>query len=714
MVQQEATTGRDARGADDGVVAGGPRSTTARVGELPSRAPLSPQFSASIAWATSFGVLVAVNRLTVPDGQDLGLVFTAAGVAFLWLLARPATVTAMSTTLGAMILVQGLALTVTDTPPALAVPLVASTALQSLACVLLVRRWVPGVLGTGGTGSLHTPAALTRGVAAVGLGTAGAAAVGLLLAVALGERPDLVEAIVWWGRNLTGLVLVGILGHLAWERLDQRRRGVPPATTGERGGTAEAVALAALSLAASLLAFSQDVLPMVWMLVSLGVWAATRFSTLGAVAHTAVLGCVALVMTRAGQGPFDALADDEQAALVTEVFLLVQLLTVLAVATGRDRRDALSAELDRLHAETAARAELLDTMTEAMAEGLVVSDADGAVVRSNAAADRLVGRAPAHGRQHVDEVVLHHADGTPVSAAEHPSHQVLRTGPWGPADLTLVSEDGEQRILAVTAAPLNGGQTLGRRRGAVVVYRDVTEHRRAMQRLAEFAAVAAHDLRNPLTALRGWLDLALDTLQDDPDGAVVARACTALERARSSTDRLRDLVSDLLAQATAEGGQLHPRPMVLDGADGLVRTVALDLEDELGLDLDLRVGPVPPVLADADLVRQLLVNLMGNAVKYVTPGATPCLEVDGARLGDRVEIRVSDRGIGVPAEDRELVFERFHRAHGDDPAYIGSGLGLSICRTIVTRHGGTITCHAREDGPGTTFALDLPAAGEMH
>ena len=448
-------------------------------------------------------------------------------------------------------------------------------------------------------------------------------------------------------------------------------------------------------------------------------WAASRLSTLAAVAHTAFVGFAALVLTRAGDGPFHALGSEQSAALVTEMYLLVLLLTVLAVATGRDRRDALAADLDRLHAQTAARADLLATTTESMTEALVVSDARGGVVRSNAAAADLAGSAPRAGADHVAEMPLRRRDGTALPEDEHPSRQALEVGAVGPVDLTLTRPDGEERILAVTAAPLGGGQARRQHHGAVVVYRDVTEHRRAMQRLAEFAGVAAHDLRNPLTALRGWLDLALDMLQDGSDEAAVARAAAALERARSSTDRLRDLVSDLLAQASAEGGQLDLRPVVLDGADGLVRAVALDLEDELGVDLDLRVGAVPPVLADAELVRQLLVNLMSNAAKYVAPGATPCLEVDGALHraphGDRVEIRVRDRGIGVPAEDRELVFERFHRAHADDPGYSGSGLGLAICRTIVNRHGGTISCHAREDGPGTTFVLDLPAAaGDMH
>lgn len=713
VVQQEGTGRGPAPGTESAVAPRGAARSTRDDRGLSTgagRASLSRRLLVGAGWATAFGLLVLVNRASVPEGGTFGLVVAAAGVAFLWLLSTTPTVPAMSGCLAAIAVVQACALTLAQTPATLAVPLVLTTVTQSLACVVLVRRWVPGVLGTGGAGSLHTPVALVRGIGAVVLGTFGAAVLGLGLALALGERLDAVEALVWWGRNLTGLVLVGILGHLVWERLDQRRRRASPPVAVVRGGSVEAAALVAASVGAYALAFGQQTLPLAWVLISLGVWAATRFSTLFAVAHTAVLGTAAIALTRAGEGPFSRAGDAELAALVTEMFLLLLLLTVLAVATGRDQRDALTAELDHLHAQTTARAELLDTMTESMAEALVVSDADGAVVRINAAARTMLGHAPRLGEQHTAAVPLHHLDGAVVAERDHPARRVLSEGRVAAQDLTIERVDGEQRILAVAAAALSGGQELGERRGSLVVYSDVTQHRRAVQRLAEFAGVAAHDLRNPLTALRGWLDLALTMLEEDPDDDAVTRAVAALQRARSSTDRLRDLVSDLLAQATAEGGELSLQPVELGGQDGLVRAVALDLADDLEQELDVSVADLPPVFADPELVRQLLVNLMGNAAKYVTPGERPHVEVHGARRGDRVEVVVADHGIGVPEAERGRIFERFHRAHASDRRYEGSGLGLSICRTIVARHGGVITCRARAGGPGTEFVLDLPLA----
>ncbi len=111
-------------------------------------------------------------------------------------------------------------------------------------------------------------------------------------------------------------------------------------------------------------------------------------------------------------------------------------------------------------------------------------------------------------------------------------------------------------------------------------------------------------------------------------------------------------------------------------------------------------------------MRQVLANLVDNARKYARPEVPPEIEVSAAREGDRVVVSVRDNGIGVPAEDRERVFDRFQRAGATRSASRGSGIGLSICRTIVERHGGTIACLPVEDGPGSVFRF-RPARGRV-
>lgn len=123
------------------------------------------------------------------------------------------------------------------------------------------------------------------------------------------------------------------------------------------------------------------------------------------------------------------------------------------------------------------------------------------------------------------------------------------------------------------------------------------------------------------------------------------------------------------------------------------------------------MGSVPAVRADRLLAGQLLDNLVGNALKYVAPGTTPRVEVSAAeRTPDWVTVEVADNGIGIPAGEHEQVFERFARAHGSDPAYQGTGLGLAFVKRIVTRHDGTITARPGTDGVDTVVEFTLPAA----
>lgn len=124
----------------------------------------------------------------------------------------------------------------------------------------------------------------------------------------------------------------------------------------------------------------------------------------------------------------------------------------------------------------------------------------------------------------------------------------------------------------------------------------------------------------------------------------------------------------------------------------------------------LVVGDIPRIEADEDLVRQLLSNLLGNAAKYADPDRPARVLVTGAARHQRVHIDVTDNGVGVPSDQRERVFTRFHRAHAGDRRFSGTGLGLALCQTIVERHGGIIECLPTSDGVGTTFRFDLPAS----
>ncbi len=349
------------------------------------------------------------------------------------------------------------------------------------------------------------------------------------------------------------------------------------------------------------------------------------------------------------------------------------------------------------------RAERLAAMYEAMTEGLIVVDDAGRFVEHNSAASRLLAQTAAAGSQNVHDYPLQRVDGSPLPPEEHPSVRARAERRPVTQDVVLPLADGQTRILAITAAPLTGGFAFDVDPGVLKVYRDVTDEQRKARQLADFAGIVAHDLRSPLSATMGWLDLA-EELIDDP-----AQLGNALRRARGGVDRMNGLISELLDEALAGGAELHPEPVCLGGPDGLVADIAAIVDPDEIAEIEA-ADEVPYVLGDPDMLTQLLSNLIGNSLKYVTPGTTPAIRLTGRAQGHRVELELSDHGIGIPEEERVLVFERFHRAHALDTQYPGTGLGLAICRTIVERHGGRIVALPGSDGRGTTIRFDLPAA----
>ena len=123
----------------------------------------------------------------------------------------------------------------------------------------------------------------------------------------------------------------------------------------------------------------------------------------------------------------------------------------------------------------------------------------------------------------------------------------------------------------------------------------------------------------------------------------------------------------------------------------------------------VEVAPLPEVYADGAMVRRLLDNLIGNAIKYVAPGEVARVTVTARSVDDMVEVTVADEGIGIPADQRDRVFESFHRATGATE-YDGHGIGLSVCKRIVERHGGRISADPRWVSAGRRIVFSLPAA----
>ena len=238
--------------------------------------------------------------------------------------------------------------------------------------------------------------------------------------------------------------------------------------------------------------------------------------------------------------------------------------------------------------------------------------------------------------------------------------------------------------------------------GNVVVMQDITYLKELDRVKTEFVTTVSHDLRSPLTAILSYVHLTeqagpLNEMQQD-----------YLDHARRSVNAITDLLTDLLELSRIEAGlDLQRKPVDLE-------PIIADVVEEFGpqasekhqiLQTDVAVG-TPRVLGNPLRLRQVVANLVGNALKYTPEAGTIVVALDEER--GQVVLRVSDDGIGIPPADQPHIFEKFYRAGGLAQAQEGTGLGLSIVKTIVEAHGGRIWVDSRV-GEGSTFTVVLSA-----
>jgi signal transduction histidine kinase len=232
--------------------------------------------------------------------------------------------------------------------------------------------------------------------------------------------------------------------------------------------------------------------------------------------------------------------------------------------------------------------------------------------------------------------------------------------------------------------------------------RRVAELERDAEAIEGFAAVAAHELMQPLVMIAGYVETVDDHLAGEPD-ASAARA--DLEALRRCVARGRRVVETLLVEASARGRELERRPIELGP---LVQRCVELLEPEIeARGATVEVDELPSVLGEDDLLGVVFTNLLLNALKY-SPRQSGAIRVAARQGVDEWEISVESQGPAIPEADRERVFEPFRRGTGERRAQ-GAGLGLAICRSIVERHGGTIGVRpGSAEGTGNRFFFTLP------
>jgi signal transduction histidine kinase/DNA-binding response OmpR family regulator len=278
-----------------------------------------------------------------------------------------------------------------------------------------------------------------------------------------------------------------------------------------------------------------------------------------------------------------------------------------------------------------------------------------------------------------------------------------RDSPLPDLEAALVKEtpiEHHGRSLAVTAARLGSAQD-----GVVWTVRDMSERARLERAKSEFVATASHELRSPLTSIKGFVEL----LEHSSDG-MSERQREFIEIILKSTDRLVELVNDLLDVARIEADHVEINRRAIDVGEVVHEVVELITPriESKRQHLTSYVSPtLPPALADPGRVRQIVANLLTNAHLYTPEGGTIHVGVEPDRAW--VQLTVEDSGVGMAADELERIFDRFYRAGNRSGSNPGTGLGLSIVKSLVDLHGGQITVDS-EPGHGTIFRVRLPAA----
>ena len=391
------------------------------------------------------------------------------------------------------------------------------------------------------------------------------------------------------------------------------------------------------------------------------------------------------VPLRTGERTFGALT------LVSESRELEDADFELAQELGA--RAAIAVENARLYREAERRAEAVLALAY-VGDGVVLLDDDGRVRFWNAAAAAITGvrEADALGRQ-PSEVLP--AWGELVGLAELADADA----PQRARSVTVPIETAAgDRWVAVTGVAFD--------EGVVYALRDVTDEQELERARSDFVATASHELRTPLAAVYG----AARTLRRTDIELPAEQQEAFLDIIVSETERLTAIVSQILLAGQLEEGRVDVTTTATD-LRPLVDSVLASTRLRTPAHIELRVeqnGDRAVALADEDKLRQVLVNLLDNAIKYSPDGGEVAVELAGG--AGRVRLTVRDHGLGVPAGEQERIFEKFYRL---DPALTrgvgGSGLGLFISRELVTRMGGSLTVRS-QPGEGAAFVVDLPAA----
>jgi PAS domain S-box-containing protein len=339
-------------------------------------------------------------------------------------------------------------------------------------------------------------------------------------------------------------------------------------------------------------------------------------------------------------------------------------------------------------------------------DGIYGLDAQGTITFANPAAAKILGYDVEDLIGEWMHTLIRHSqfDESPYLWVESPIYTTLKAGTVQyQAGDRFWRRDGVSFPVEYVSSPI-----LERDRivGAVVVFKDITERQLVEQMKDEFVSTVSHELRTPLTSIRSTLGLmASGWLNNYPD-----KSQRMLEIAFSNTNRLVRLISDILDIERIKHGKLPMDKKGCDAADLIAQSI--DAMRGMAEKAEITISSTPQqarLFADPDRIIQTLTNLLSNAIKFSPPHSTVYLNAEILR-SEEILFQVIDQGIGIPDNQLETIFDRFAQVDASDSrSQGGTGLGLTICRSIVQQHSGQIWVESTL-GKGSTFCFTLPLA----
>jgi PAS domain S-box-containing protein len=356
-----------------------------------------------------------------------------------------------------------------------------------------------------------------------------------------------------------------------------------------------------------------------------------------------------------------------------------------------------------------------EVVINAIADGVISLNSQGIIQLINPAAEQIIGwgKQDALSLDYKSVLKLIDKDGSELTPANDPVSQVLATNKEVVTNnLSLLTNSGKKLLVSVIVSPV--GQ-LGS--GVIVVFRDITKEKDEERQQAEFISTAAHEMRTPVASIEGYLGLTLNPATAQID----EKARSYIMKAHESVQHLGNLFQDLLDVSKADDNRLSNNPKVIDvvafthdiaeglrpkaeekGLHFLFKPLPDDQDEKAG---ERRLNPVFYVNVDNDHLREVIANLIENAIKY-TPKGDVVMDVGGD--GEHVVISVADSGIGIPREDQAHLFQKFYRVDNSETREIGgTGLGLYLCRRLTEAMNGRIWVES-EFKQGSTFYVELP------